>query len=211
MNDEDLLNDLADALEEMTNKTCADMRVLWLEGTKKLRQKYLPAPNAEVPDHLKKRSPSFRSKYQALARWRHGVVWQKLLESPDKLPQDVKDAEEYAEFLENQDLLQAIYFEPCANEPPYSYSQKKSASPRFKEVPFAESRVLSGSIRGAWASLKILEKLHSEAEGGPEADFLKASISSKSLDDILKFDSYRRSRRNADKYSWPDPNSEQDK
>lgn len=211
MNDHALSDQLADALEEMTDMTCSAMRDFWLEATKKLRAEYFSASAPDFPEHLKK-SPSFQTKYKTLATWRHGVVWQAfhIPSPPDVDREDIaqnpdindEDIEHYPEHCET---MRAIYFTRCPDEPPYSYSSNKSGSPAIDSSTYSENKTIRSCVKACWTSLHLLQFRWWNAEGGPRNEFLKLSIKNKTLDDLLKLKDYRNKPVGTDRYRWTGP------
>ena len=198
------LNDaLSAALEEMIEATCLDMLPLWLEATQRLRKKYFDKAIPEVPDHLKQGfSDSTRSKYKALAKWRHGVFWQDLLveEFRDSPKEGSLLHGELRRYAEDMPTLRAIYFSPCENEPPYSYSQKKSAASGIDIGIDSEDAIIRRCVRAAWITIKLIELRWREEEGGPKSDFLKAAVP-KTLNDVLKLSDFAK-KTGSEKYIW---------
>lgn len=199
---ENLECEISEALEKMVKHSCPDMLPLWLEGTKKLRKKYFQAPAPEFPVHLRNRSPSFCSKYKCLARWRHGVIWRR-----DRLDEDIdsEKVDESAQLSKEREAMDAIYFTRCENRPPYSYSQKKSESPRLKQSSYSEEEVLERSVLAILAELKEMDKKLQQMEGGPEAHFLWEAIGYKTLNDILKLKDYDESVGGDGEFIWEPP------
>jgi hypothetical protein len=125
--EERLLDELLDVLDLVTSTSgCADMVPLWLEATKRPRAVHFrPAssPTLAVPPHIRAWGRSMRSKYAALAAWRHAVLAERILEA-------IGSAAAAA--------VQAMYFTPVeANEPPYSWSKASSRHPMAREWPSA--------------------------------------------------------------------------
>ncbi|TXD34252.1 hypothetical protein FRC98_18835 [Lujinxingia vulgaris] len=206
MNSEDiqLRDELADALREMVDLTCPSMLPLWLEATKRLRGNYFDAATPELPAYLKRAmSDSSRSKYKALAKWRHCVVWQSLLvDDPEvSVEEDNLLQRELGAYAETRPTLQAIYFSPCDDTPPYSFSQKKSDAPTIDMAVDSEDLIIRRCVRAAWTTVKIIEARWKEAEGGPVSAFLESSAK-KALKDVLKFTEFSKKPGN-DKYIWP--------
>jgi hypothetical protein len=221
--DEELRDELVDALQDMVNMTCPDMRPLWLERSRSEREKMdgglengengengngLPE---DAPDRFADRSPTWKTKYKSLAGWRHAVLWQELEdgEPPEFLrgwePKDDEVADEVERFPEKSGrAMELLYFEEYPpNEPPYAWSKKTSPQTREDE-PATQLR--QEAMRGCWASLHLLEEIWSRvfhaSEGGDlREDFLMLGMYG-TLSDVLKFDDYRRKAENGEAPGW---------
>jgi hypothetical protein len=101
-----LVEALAAALELMVDATCPTMRALWLSATererRRLREKQAEPPACSLPAPYAQWKKSKRSKYEALATFRHAVVW--------RLPPTAWAPESPAG---------RVYFTPCTDEPPF--------------------------------------------------------------------------------------------
>lgn len=108
---------LAKTLEELRERTCADMVPLWLAATAKVRASLFPAdapPGWLASENYRCLSKAAQSKYRTLAVWRHAVLWKGL--------------------HEKRPALRAVYFTPYReNRPPYAYT--RSARPIAKQAP----------------------------------------------------------------------------
>ena len=114
-----LIDELAEALEEMITSTCLDMAPLWLDATREQRA-YLDGHAVRELDfapseRYRQLSKGARCKYRQLAAWRHAVIW---LSVADEIDPTFRDA------------MLAMYFTPFPdNEPPYAWSSRASGAP----------------------------------------------------------------------------------
>lgn len=181
---EELTDELAAALEEMMDCTCAEMAPLWAEATRDKRA-YLDA-HAEtdlgfVPSaRYRALSKGSRSKYRQLAAWRHAVIWRRTRE---QVPTDWRDA------------MVAVYFTPFPeNAPPYAWSSRASGAPGA--LRFASASTLKEHAKeGCWWSVGVLRKhRHRLTEGGRWARELRAELlepaTGESLRDVLKLEDH---------------------
>lgn len=116
-----LLDELLDALTRMVVLTCPSMRPLWLGATVRQRRAAfagVPQQRAELPDAFASWAKAKRSKYQALALFRHTVVWR------------VDEAR-----WNEQTRAGRGYFTPCADEPPFTNTAE-----------FADGRSAGGAL-----------------------------------------------------------------
>lgn len=180
--DRDRLQDrLAEALGQMVEMTCPAMRALWLALSRKERERQFdPVSMPSVyPEHLLQIRASSRTKYQALAGWRHVMVWQGLLD------------EEPGSGTEQHSAMRRIFFTPCPNDPPFSYSSKASDIPDLRrgEAPGLIKREAKAAC---WRSIKRLCELCREklALGDEEvAAFVRLGFRD-SLNDVLKLEDH---------------------
>ena len=118
---EALVEELATALEAMLDRTCADMGPLWLQATASARR-YLgphgvPELGFQPSERYLRLGKGSRSKYRALAAWRHGALWR------DALREDVLGDRAH-------DAVAAVYFTPYpSNAPPYAWSRSAAEAP----------------------------------------------------------------------------------
>lgn len=118
---EQLLEELAQALEDLRDRCCAEMVPLWLSSSLAARKHIGEGTFSQLDFEPSKEffglSKGAKSRYRALAAWRHAVLWQRTLEA-----------------LEDPDFraaTEAMYFEPYpANAPPYAWSQSAAKAPR---------------------------------------------------------------------------------
>lgn len=177
---DDLYGRLMVALGDMVEMTCPSMRPLWLHLSQSARAAIVGKPEEmpSLPAHLLTRPPA-RSKYEALAGWRHAVVWQGILESGEGAASPSHAA------------MRRIYFQPCPNVPPFSYSSAAGALPDLgpKEVP---SCVKDRAKRGCWRAVEALFALFREAEALGDDDiaaFIRLGFRG-SLKDVLKLEGH---------------------
>ena len=176
-----LLDEVLEVLGDMVEVTCPSMRPLWLDLTRGMRAEMLEEPVAipAYPPHLLQAGKASRSKYRALAGWRHAVVWQDLLDAGDG---------------GRLEALELIYFQPYPEDrPPYAYSARSSAAPgvstdasiaRVRQVARREARDTLVRLASRWIEL---------FEAGSKAaaysrEFLALSRRA-SLRDVLKLES----------------------
>ena len=141
-----LVDELAAALEEMVARSCADMAPLWLDATRSARA--LIGDDA-VPELGFVPSPRFmalskgaRSRYRALAAWRHAVLWQRAHVS-------VADAEFH-------DAMEVVYFTAYPdNAPPYSWSQSAAKAPGVERFE-SPTTLKNHAKEGCWHSVDAL-------------------------------------------------------
>lgn len=173
-----LTNELLDALDEVeATSGCLDMIPLWFLATREPRAEFLKSDGViqNVPPHIKGWRPPKRSKYTALAAWRHAVLWQRLL---DGLVQKYRNA------------VQDLYFTPFPeNQPPYSWSRASSRAPGAGR--YSSPSVLDDRARRGCAQL--LEQLTARAEPPDGASLLDEARAAfiargarKTLRDVLR-------------------------
>lgn len=174
-----LLDSVMDALADMVDLTCADMLPLWLRASRSVRASLCKTRTMEVPPYplrLQAVQRPTKSKYMALAGWRHCVVWLRLLEEPCLFdaPQDLE-------------CMRLTYFQPCVNEQPYSYSQRTSVTPDMpRGLTVSEVRT---SARGAcMSSISALREEYQRQQNRRDQermDFVLLGLKD-SLRDVLK-------------------------
>jgi hypothetical protein len=209
-NEEELVDELADALYEMEQKTCKDMRFLWLDLTENLRKDLdcdgsFP-DTSETPGYVN-RSASWKSTYKALAGWRHAVVWQEL--ETEGLPEPVDDWEPDDDDVEKEldkyptesrEAMRRIYFQEYPyNTSPYSWSKKTSEI--VDDTDKSVDNLRLRAMRGCWSSLQMLERIWSKTSFRKRSEFLYRGMRS-TLSDLLKFDDRRDDAESGDAPAW---------
>ncbi|MDD9936666.1 MAG: hypothetical protein OXT09_23845 [Myxococcales bacterium] len=169
----ELIDELAVALERMVDATCPSMRAHWLMATRRQRRDLPDAmtQHASIPPGLARFKKARRSKYEALATFRHAVVW--------RLPPAQWDPQTPA----GQE-----YFSPCRDSPPFTTGG-------------ADARSTLGSRRRAQVSAQLLTLIErvrlaareqDRARSGNDlhvAGALALEATRKTLRDVLKLDS----------------------
>jgi hypothetical protein len=209
-NEEELVDELADALRDMAQKTCRDMMFLWLDLTEDLREDFdcdgsFPDTSG-VPGYAE-RSASWKSKYKALAGWRHAVVWQAL--ETEGLPETIDDWEpddddvvaELEQYpVRTREAMRRIYFQEYPrNESPYSWSKKTSEI--IDDPNESVDNLRLEAMRGCWSSLQMLERIWSETSLRKRSEFLYLGMRG-TLSDLLKFDDRREDAESGDAPAW---------
>jgi hypothetical protein len=114
-----LVAELEDALGQVVRASgCADMLGLWLFAVSRPRAEFLRAEGVVtgVPEHIAAWKRPMRTKYAALAHWRHVVLWRGVL---DRIAN-----------LRHRTAVRDMYFTPAPeNAPPFSWSKASSRSP----------------------------------------------------------------------------------
>ena len=176
-----LENELIDAFERLSDSTCADMAPLWLAATRSAREGLLEQATWTEPptDRYLRMAPASKSKYRALAAWRHAVMWREAhrlanLDQPDR------------------EVVDAIYFTPAPNSAPYSWSRSAAdcpALPRGANPSWVKERAseVAGELLGA------LIQEHGRFHGLPNnwdqtAARILAVATRPTLDDVLKLE-----------------------
>lgn len=145
-----LIGELAEALDAMVDQSCAEMAPLWLAATRTERAQlqgevrldlgFMPSPRYIA---LGKGS---RSKYRALAAWRHAVLW--------------REAERAVEDADFRAAMRAVYFAPFpSNEPPYAWSSSAAGAPGVRADHSAKT-LKAWAKEGCAATLKALRREH---------------------------------------------------
>lgn len=176
-----LTEEIASALEQMMDLTCAEMGPLWLEATRQQRV-HLGTVN-ELPFRPSPKylalNKSSRSKYRGLAAWRHAVMWQDVLV-------EVADGDYRA-------ATEAMYFTPYpANEPPYAWSRSGERAPGV--ASFGTATTLKDYAKeGAWHTVAALRRRARELEANGSWHFeVRAGLvrvgCRDSLVDVLKLE-----------------------
>lgn len=177
-----LANELARALDEVVNRTgCKSTYRLWAEATQSTRERIFGGTSLGVrlAAVVPMMSAPSRSKYRALAAWRHAVIWRGALEHIQPV-----DRERLA--------VSGIWFTRVAvDATPFSWSKKTSSAPHVHHFAGpAEMRDLAKS--GCWQSVEFLRK-HAEdlvaARDTSRAALLQECVLSReSLSDVLGID-----------------------
>lgn len=177
-----LVQELAAALEEVVETTgCLDMLPLYLMATLRPRREFLaddPWGRAAPPltPRLAGMVKGSRSKYGALAAWRHGVLWRGAREHIDP------------EFRAAMDTL---YFTPYAeNAPPYAWTRRSSEAPGADRFP-SPNELDRFAREGCWEAVQAL-RVECLPGGGTLRDeaqraFVRAGVK-KSLRDVLRLE-----------------------
>ena len=153
-----LLDELLDVLDDVVRTSaCRDMAPLWLLATRAARAEHFRAPEApplQVPPHIRAWAKSMRSKYAALAAWRHAVLLERILDALDPV---------------QSRAVEAMYFTPAEeNAPPYSWSRASARHPAANEWPSASSFDLKAR-RGCRDSVALLRDRIAQARSGETA------------------------------------------
>ena len=160
MTEEELLDQLGDALNELRHSTCSDMVPLWLNASRRVRGRLTGGERGNMgfdpsPRYLRL-SAGNQSNYRALASWRQVVIWRNLLASMGGEVARRKDNEARA--------VRRMYFAPFpSNIPPYAYSRKAPDEALVDELG-GPSQFKECACRGAAALLLQVEE---EAENAP--------------------------------------------
>lgn len=179
---EDLLDELADALQAMVESSCGEMAPLWLAGTR-LARRDLPGAIGDMGFRPSERylrlGRGTQNRYRQLACWRHALLWRHLLDQvdPDYVP-----------------AVQALYFTPFpAGEPPYAWSQRVSSAPDAGEFP-SPSTLKDWAKEGCWQSV---DRLRHHIRDLPERSLLDEVVRAllktgcrDTLRDVLKLDEH---------------------
>jgi hypothetical protein len=178
---ERLLDEVMVALGDMVDMTCAAMRPLWLRASLRVRKELVRRPfdAPECPASLANYGRSSRSKYTALAGWRHSVVWLALLEQQDTFGE-----------REALEALRVVYFQQYPkNSPPFSYAQRTSDAPGRPRGQSVEN-LRAWAVEGCAATIRSLleERLrfHQQRDGG-RLDFVQLGLPIR-LRDFLKLE-----------------------
>lgn len=123
---EQLLEELAQALEDLRDRCCAEMVPLWLSSSRAAREQIGESTFSDLDfdpsKHFLALSKGARSRYRGLAAWRHAVLWQGTLATVED--RDYREATD------------AMYFVPFpADTPPYAWSQNATAAPHIDRFP----------------------------------------------------------------------------
>lgn len=181
-----LLDELLDVLDRVVETSgCQDMRPLWLVATQRLRAERLrqvPGHVQSVPERIRAWGKSVRSKYAALAAWRHAVLQTGILG---------------AIHADQRRAVEVLYFTPFdRNDAPYSWSQASSRAPGASA--YSSPSVLDVRARaGCAASVKLLAVRASEMTvnadnaGDAKAAFVAIGARDGTLKDVLRYESVR--------------------
>lgn len=143
---DELVDALAEALEEMIDQSCPDMGPLWVEATRAERAYLGESALSELGFRPSPRymslSKGARSRYRGLAAWRHAVVWRRIqprIEDPDF-----------------RAALRAVYFTPFPdNAPPYAWSSRASDAPDVESFE-SPTTLKHHAKEGCWHTLRLL-------------------------------------------------------
>lgn len=183
-----LLDELLDVLDKVVEVTgCRDMVPLWLIATREPRARNIRSadgPLLVVPPHIRAWAKSQRSKYAALAAWRHTVLAERILDFLDPGPARA---------------VTAMYFTTTDNEPPYSWSKASSRHPKAGEWPSAslfDRRAQQGCRDTVRAIHNRLEAQRQGASAAVEArvDILETGARDGTLRDLLRYEELERGR-----------------
>lgn len=179
-----LQDELALVLQRMADETCNSMVPLWLQGTLRIRRKHFGPQSEgvlsfEPSKELLALGKSCRSKYQALACWRHAVLWRNILEKVEP---------EFAR------ATKAVYFTRFPpDQKPFSWSKKVSDAPDAGGWP-SPSTLKNHAKEGCWHSVAELRKEVWAAGEGRAIDEVKRKFleagSAKTLRHQLKLDEH---------------------
>jgi hypothetical protein len=167
-----LIEELALALEQMADATCPSMRSFWLTSTLRERRDFPGAMTQRifVPPGLARFKKAKRSKYEALATFRHAVVWR--LPRCEWSPASAAGRE---------------YFVPCRDEPPFAAGGADARSAHGKKRRDAVSRHLIVLIK----AVRLAARKQDRERSGNDlhvADALAAKAVRKTLRDVLRLD-----------------------
>ena len=180
---EQIVRELADALDEMLDKSCFEMAPLWLQETRRAREELGEHAIAQADFEPGRRylalSPGQRSKYRGLASWRHAVVWRDVLPHLD---------EDFGRAVE------AIYFTPYPdNTPPYAWSRRATACPRVHEFASATTLKNWGKEGANATGVRLVDEC-AQLLCGTVADEVRAGLlrcaTRKSVHEVLKLDEF---------------------
>jgi hypothetical protein len=177
-----LIDELAQALEEMVDKSCPSMASLWQQGTWRARTRLgstLPVLDFVPTRAIMQLGKSAQTKYVSLACWRHAVLWRSVLERVD---------EDYRRAVET------MYFTPFPPDaPPYAWSRKAAAAPGIGDFE-SPTDLKNWAKEGCWASIEALRaecRRLIEDDGSLLAEMVKELLAPairKSVKDVLKLE-----------------------
>jgi hypothetical protein len=177
-----LIDDLNRVLDEVRDRSgCDDMLPLWFIATSKVRSEYLwrePGRIVNVPQKIRAWLPPKRSKYSALAAWRHAVLFTRVLERMDDEPRRA---------------VEGMYFVPAPeNEPPYSWSAASSRAPDAGSWSTPNAFDVAAK-RGCSVTVDLLggevdvRRADPSADSQARAAFIEAGTRDGSLRDVLRY------------------------
>lgn len=181
-----LVEDLLDVLDRVVDSSgCRDMAPLWLVATQKVRADRLRQSAGKVgsvPDKFMMWKKDIRSKWAALAAWRHAVLQSGILSALGS---------------REQRAVEAIYFTPFErNDTPYSWSRASSRAPAAHD--WSSATALDARAKAGCAdSVKLLKdhalQLTRGANAATEARaaFIEVGARDGTLKDILRYESVR--------------------
>lgn len=184
--EERLLDELLDVLDQVLETSgCRDMAPLWLIATQRVRAEWITSTDERierVPERILALGKSTRSKYAALAAWRHAVLSAAVLDSLERRPREA---------------VEAMYFQPYdRNEAPYSWSAASSRCPSAESWP-SPSALDALARRGCAESVRRLAELAEDLPQGADlatevrAAFLRTGARDGTLKDVLRYESVR--------------------
>lgn len=180
-----LIAELADALEELKDSTCAEMVPLWLAATRKERR-HLGDPSKDSMGFQPSQrylslSKGSRSKYRTLAAWRHVMLWSGALR---QISQHVF-----------RRAVEAIYFTPYPNnQPPYAWSRRSVDAPGVRDFD-SPTTMKNFAKEGCFESVEALRKRRQTLlkDGSWEAElramFLRCGVR-ETVRDVLKLEEF---------------------
>jgi hypothetical protein len=174
--EDQLVDALAAALDTMVDASCPDMAPLWFKATRaarRLLRSSIPRCEAPLPERLLAASKAMRSKYGALAAWRHAALWQGCLEELD---------------AGDRETLVAIYFTACENRPPYAWSRSAARCPALP-AGANPSWVKERAVCAAEDVLNQLKARAVEQDGSVRGELVQRLLkvaTRDTLDDVLK-------------------------
>ena len=181
-----LESEIMDALSDMVASSCPSMRAVWLRHSRNARKLVFGSDGASAgllderyPAALLGYTKGSRSKYGALAGWRHCVVWR------DVATQLLRHVSPEA-----IDALERVYFSSYElDAPPFCYSRNVSDIVRRGET---RSGLKGLAQEGAKASVEALRLEYDRSGGLGEDDALEflALGLKKSLVDVLKIEDH---------------------
>ncbi len=143
--EEQLVDELAEALEEMVRRSCPSMAPLWHRSTHRARSRLggaLPDLGFEPSRRVLQLGGPAQTKYASLACWRHAVLWRSVLR--------------WIEDADFQAAVEAVYFTPYpADEPPFAWSRGASRAPDVSRFPSA-STLKEWAKEGSWLAVSRL-------------------------------------------------------
>jgi hypothetical protein len=177
-----LAGELAEALERMVDTSgCLDMVPLWLRATQRIRGEFLrrrDEPTPALSPGLRQLGKSSRSKYGALAAWRHAVLWL-------SVHRDIDQAAAAG--------MVDVYFTPYdRNAPPYSWSGASSRAPGIRQYR-GPAELDELARQGCWATIVALREraaragLHRSVEAEARQAFIKVAVRT-TLRDVLRIE-----------------------
>jgi hypothetical protein len=144
-----LRRDLAVALDKAVKRSCPSTGPLWFEHSWRLRKYVFCADTVvRLPEHLADAIPKSVgamakgtvSKYRAQAGWRHACILAGAVDS-DSSNIDAR-------------VVDAVYFQPCEDVPPFNHQAKMSSfSDEFERKPRELQRLRWEGCANIWCTL----------------------------------------------------------